>query len=146
MRNFGFASIDKVIYSATNGKITEMVAAMGSGNLYNIDILIDTNRQNYESHREGLATIPGIRLLSFGKTERNNYQRIVIEMGESCLITQDEIIAELRAENIRVRRYLCPGATIWSPTGVYNPSPGCTSKHPKGGGSSHCVTYRRGHG
>lgn len=53
--NFGFAGMDNVICSGTNGKMTEICAAMGLVNLDAIDSVIETNRQNYQAYREGLA-------------------------------------------------------------------------------------------
>ena len=49
MRNFGFSGYDNVIYPGTNGKMTEIAAAMGLTNLEDIDAFVAVNRRNYEA-------------------------------------------------------------------------------------------------
>ena len=43
MQNFGFAGLDNVIYPGTNGKMTEVCAAMGLTNLESLDALMAIN-------------------------------------------------------------------------------------------------------
>lgn len=109
MRNFGFAGFDNVIYPGTNGKMVEVCAAMGLTNLDYIDTVIAANRRNYEAYREGIADIPGLGLLAYDETESNNYQYVVMEVGEDFPAGRDEIIAALHAENILARKYFWPG-------------------------------------
>lgn len=73
MTNFGFAGFDNVVHIGTNGKMTEVCAAIGLTSLEGIDELIATNRRNYLAYREGLAGLPGIALIDYPQTERNNY-------------------------------------------------------------------------
>ena len=47
MRNFGFRGFDDVIYIGTNGKMSEVCAAMGLTSLESIDEFIETNRFNH---------------------------------------------------------------------------------------------------
>src|SRR6185503_15420667 len=47
MKNFGFAGYDNVIYIGTNGKMSEISAAMGLTSLEAVDSLICHNRNNY---------------------------------------------------------------------------------------------------
>ena len=51
MTNFGFAGFDNVVHVGTNGKMSEICAAMGLANLESIDALIETNRRNYQLYR-----------------------------------------------------------------------------------------------
>jgi dTDP-4-amino-4,6-dideoxygalactose transaminase len=53
MKNFGFAGFDKVIYLGTNGKMSEVSAAMGLTSLESIDEFVAVNRRNYEAYRQG---------------------------------------------------------------------------------------------
>ena len=46
MRNFGFSGYDRVIYPGTNGKMTEIAAAMGLTNLEDLPDFVATNRRN----------------------------------------------------------------------------------------------------
>jgi dTDP-4-amino-4,6-dideoxygalactose transaminase len=109
MRNFGFSGMDSVIHSGTNGKMIEVSAAMGMVNLDSIDNVIEANRRNYHAYREELSGLPGVDLLSFDESERQNYQYVVMEVGEQCPVTRDEIIRALHAENVIARRYFWPG-------------------------------------
>jgi dTDP-4-amino-4,6-dideoxygalactose transaminase len=59
MKNFGFAGYDNVIYLGTNGKMSEVSAAMGLTSLESIDEFVDVNRQNYQTYKTELANIPG---------------------------------------------------------------------------------------
>ena len=109
MRNFGFSGMDSVIHAGTNGKMIEVSAAMGIVNLDSIDNVIEANRRNYHAYREELSGLPGVELLSFDESERQNYQYVVMEVGEQCPVTRDEIIQALHAENVIARRYFWPG-------------------------------------
>jgi dTDP-4-amino-4,6-dideoxygalactose transaminase len=109
MRNFGFSGFDNVIYPGTNGKMVEVCAAMGLTNLDYIDTVIVANKRNYNAYREGFADIPGLSLLSYDESERNNYQYVVLEVGDEFPVSRDTLIAALHAENILARKYFWPG-------------------------------------
>ncbi len=79
MRNFGFSGYDNVIYPGTNGKMTEIAAAMGLTNLEDLDRFVAANRRNYEIYRDAIAAISGLELLAFDESERNNFQYIVVD-------------------------------------------------------------------
>ena len=59
MKNFGFAGYDNVIYLGTNGKMTEVCAAMGLTGLESLRPFIAVNRRNHEAYRRGCGTSPG---------------------------------------------------------------------------------------
>lgn len=115
MRNFGFSGLDNVIHPGTNGKMIEVAAAMGLVNLDAIDSVIEANRRNHQVYRQALFGLPGISLLSFDEAERNNYQYVVMEVGEGCPVSRDQIIDALHAENIRARKYFWPGCHNMQP-------------------------------
>lgn len=109
MRNFGFAGMDNVIYSGTNGKMIEIAAAMGLVNLDSFDSVIQRNQQNYEAYRQGIEGLPGISLFELDKAEKNNFQYVVLEVSKDCPVSRDEIVAALHAENVLARKYFWPG-------------------------------------
>jgi len=115
MRNFGFSGFDNVIHPGTNGKMIEVAAAMGLVNLGAIDEVIAVNRRNHQAYRQALFDLPGISLLTFDEAERNNYQYVVMEVGEGCPVSRDHIIKALHAENIRARKYFWPGCHNMQP-------------------------------
>jgi dTDP-4-amino-4,6-dideoxygalactose transaminase len=115
MRNFGFAGLDNVIHPGTNGKMNEISAAMGLVNFESLDQLTAVNQEKYELYSERLAGIPGISILPYDYTERNNFQYVVLELGQDFPVKRDELIRVLHAENIRARRYFWPGCHNMKP-------------------------------
>jgi dTDP-4-amino-4,6-dideoxygalactose transaminase len=121
MRNFGFSGVDDVTHSGTNGKMIEIAAAMGLVNLDAINNVIAVNYRNYRTYFDGLAGLPGISLLTYDENERNNYQYVVMEVGEECPINRDQIVQALHAENILARKYFWPGCHNMKPYRDMNP-------------------------
>ena len=116
MTNFGFAGFDNVVHIGTNGKMTEVCAAMGITSLEDIDHLIATNRSNYLAYRKGLDELPGITLIDYPAGERNNYQYIVVEVDEAVAgLSRDELVHVLHAENVLARKYFWPGVHRMEP-------------------------------
>jgi dTDP-4-amino-4,6-dideoxygalactose transaminase len=115
MRNFGFSGFDNVVHPGTNGKMTEIAAAMGLVNLTTIDEVIDINLRNYRLYSQELAGLPGINLLVIEDTDRRNFQYVVLEAGSDCPISRDRIIEVLQAENILARKYFWPGCHRMKP-------------------------------
>ncbi|MGH8488238.1 MAG: DegT/DnrJ/EryC1/StrS family aminotransferase [Gammaproteobacteria bacterium] len=115
MRNFGFAGYDNVIHPGTNGKMVEVCAAMGLANLDHVDEVIAANRRNYHAYREALADLPGLSVLPYNESERNNYQYAVVEMAEESRLRRDAIVRALHAENVLARKYFWPGCHRMKP-------------------------------
>jgi len=133
MKNFGFKGFDNVVYIGTNGKMTEVCAAMGLHNLKRIDELIAINRRNYEAYREGLKNIPGLKLLPIGEREAANFQYVVVEVDEKVLgVSRDQLVKVLHAENVLARKYFWPGCHRMEPYRSYYPNAGlllpCTNE------------------
>lgn len=123
MRNFGFAGLDTVIDLGINGKMSEISAAMGLTSLESLDQFIQTNHQNYLAYTEGLAGIPGVKLVQYDPQERNNYQYVVIEIDERISgMSRDLLVEILHAENVRARRYFYPGVHQMEPYRSYFPN------------------------
>ena len=117
MKNFGFGpGYDNVVYSGINGKMSEISAAMGITNLESIQDFIDINFHNYQQYKTELADVPGISLVTYDESEKNNYQYIILEVdSEKAGITRDELVQILHAENILARRYFYPGCHHMEP-------------------------------
>lgn len=115
MQNFGFAGMDRVIYPGTNGKMTEISAAMGLSNLQVLDDVLEKNRENYLEYLAQFDVIDGITMLRYEGPERFNYQYIVARIAENFSISRDRLVEVLHAEHIRVRRYFWPGCHEMEP-------------------------------
>jgi len=123
MKNFGFAGYDNVIYIGTNGKMSEVAAAMGLTGLESVVEFVNVNRRNYETYRGELNGLPGVNMVVYDETVENNYQHIVLEINESQThITRDELVEVLHAENVLARRYFYPGCHRMEPYRSYFPN------------------------
>jgi dTDP-4-amino-4,6-dideoxygalactose transaminase len=125
MKNFGFSGIDQVTFLGTNGKMSEISAAMGLTGLESLDSFIESNRRNYRLYAAEVAHMPGVRMIRFDERERNNYQYIVLEVDEGRTgISRNDLIRILRAENVLARRYFYPGCHRMEPYRSYFPNAG----------------------
>jgi dTDP-4-amino-4,6-dideoxygalactose transaminase len=125
MKNFGFAGYDTVIYIGTNGKMSEVSAAMGLTGLESLDEFIAANRRNYTAYQAGLEGIPGIRLIVYEENECCNFQYVILEVDETKAgISRDDIVKILHAEKVLARRYFYPGCHEMEPYRSYFPHAG----------------------
>ncbi len=122
MRNFGFSGYDNVIYVGTNGKMTEVCAAMGLTSLESVSEFMAVNRRNHYAYRRGLDGIPGVTLMPYDEAQKANWQYVVLEADEGKTgLTRDELVEVLTAENILARRYFFPGCHRMEPYKSYFP-------------------------
>jgi dTDP-4-amino-4,6-dideoxygalactose transaminase len=125
MKNFGFCGYDNVIHVGTNGKMSEVSAAMGLTSLESLDKFVATNYRHYKQYQRELDGIPGVHLISYDENERCNYQYIVLEIDESVTeINRDQLVEVLHAENVLARRYFYPGCHQMEPYRSYFPHVG----------------------
>lgn len=125
MTNFGFEDYDKVIYIGTNGKMSEVSAAMGLSGLDSMDEFVAVNRHNHELYRSELTAVQGVRVLGYDNREKANYQYVVVEVDESAAgINRDTIWEVLKGENVLARRYFYPGCHRMEPYRSYFPHAG----------------------
>jgi dTDP-4-amino-4,6-dideoxygalactose transaminase len=122
MKNFGFSGYDNVIYIGSNGKMSEISAAMGLSNFDKLRDFVECNRRNYLAYRRELQDIPGISILPYDEREDCNFQYIVVLVDrERSRIERDSLIEILQAENVLARRYFYPGCHRMEPYRSYFP-------------------------
>jgi len=122
MKNFGFSGHDNVIHVGTNGKMSEVSAAMGLTSLESMDDIVENNYRNYKVYQSLLSDIEGVRFITYDETEKRNYQYIVITVdAEKTGISRDQLIEILHRENILARRYFYPGCHRMEPYRSYFP-------------------------
>jgi dTDP-4-amino-4,6-dideoxygalactose transaminase len=125
MRNFGFIDYDRVETLGINGKMSEVSAAMGLAGLETLDKIIEINRERYYCYARHLKEVKGITLKDCSGGGGGNYQYIVIELdSDGCVLTRDQILALLHAENIFARRYFYPGCHRMEPYRTLQPDAG----------------------
>lgn len=122
MKNFGFSGYDNVISIGTNGKMSEVSAAMGLAGLESLEEFIDINYRNYEQYRTELENIPGIELIAYDKKEKCNYHYVVLIIDEQRIgFSRDQLLDILHAEHVLARRYFYPGCHRMEPYRSYFP-------------------------
>ena len=104
--------------------MTEISAAMGLTNLEDLDDFVALNRRNYHCYRDAIASIPGLSVLQYDESERNNYQYLVVEVAPYFPVSRDRIVEILHAENILARKYFWPGCHNMQPYKSYYPHAG----------------------
>lgn len=115
MKNFGFAGVDSVIYIGTNGKMSEIAAAMGLTGLESLDEFVAINKRNHDAYLANL-NIPGMSPFRYDETERNNWQYVVFRVDPNvCGLSRDELVETLQAENVLARKYFHPGCHKMEP-------------------------------
>ena len=125
MRNFGFVGNDSVGLIGTNGKMTEVSAAMGLTSLESMQEFLSANRINYDQYRKQFRSVPGVRLLTFDTNESCNYQYVVIELDRRTTgLSRDNLMAVLKADGVRARRYFYPGCHNMEPYRTLSPDAG----------------------
>jgi dTDP-4-amino-4,6-dideoxygalactose transaminase len=125
MKNFGFHGYDNVIYIGTNGKMSEVSAAMGLTGLESLEEFIVVNHRNYKQYQHELEGVPGLHLITYDETEKCNYQYIILEVdGQIAHINRDQLVQVLHAENVLARRYFYPACHHMEPYRSYFPHAG----------------------
>jgi len=125
MKNFGFAGYDNVVYIGTNGKMTEVAAAMGLSSLDRLSEFIESNRKNYHTYLGELSGVHGIRVMRYDEAESCNYQYVILEVDEEATgIDRDRLLRVLHAENVIARRYFLPGCHRMEPYRSFFPHAG----------------------
>lgn len=107
LKNFGIASPDDVKYVAGNAKLNEFQAAMGICNLRYIEGEIEKRKVVTQRYFENLENIDGIKLNSLPKNLKGNYAYFPV-VFEGYKYTRDEIIENLKNEEIYARKYFYP--------------------------------------
>jgi len=107
-RNYGFDRDGKLSAPGMNAKQNEIHAAMALAALDDVDEQVKLNRQRYDRYRTGLASVPGVRLVSFDESERNGYKNIVVELLDEWPVSRELTLALLHKDNMLCRPYYYP--------------------------------------
>ncbi len=125
MRNFGFESKDSVIYLGSNGKMTEVCAAMGLTSIESMDEYVVANSRHHYTYSKRLNRVPGLSVLPYPEKERSNFNYVVVEVDEKRTgLSRDELVKVLELENVLARRYFHPGIHRMEPYSSYQPTAG----------------------
>jgi len=116
LKNFGFSGMDNVVHLGTNGKMTEVCAAMGLASLERMNDILTINRRNHQLYHEVLGSLPGISIFDLQSVEKTNWQYVVVEVDETQSgVSRDQLLKTLHDNNVRARRYFYPGCHRMQP-------------------------------
>jgi len=115
MRNFGFVDLDEVVYPGTNGKMTEVCAAMGLVNLDSMDSFVARNIENFSAYDKIFGSSQDLNLCQYDSPAAGNHQYVIVELAASVTEYRDQLVAELHSENVRARKYFWPGCHNMEP-------------------------------
>ena len=93
-----------------NGRMSEAQAAMALMSLEDYPKNQKRNQGFFELYTELLGILPGIRFQCPDAKNKSNYQYIVLEIDEKeFVLSRDDLIKLLNAENLICSRYFAPG-------------------------------------
>jgi dTDP-4-amino-4,6-dideoxygalactose transaminase len=94
LTNFGFTDYDKVSSIGTNGKLSEIHAAMGLACLRRIELILSANNQRYMLYKKLLKNVDGVRLVT--QLSGSNHQYTVIEVTTDIPNARDILYSVLQ--------------------------------------------------
>lgn len=108
LKNFGIIDEITITVAGSNGKMSEIHAAMGLAQLNHIDACIARRGQIDAAYRTALEDMPGLTPLPKLHQTRSNYAYFPIIVDEDFPLDRDGLYEALREQNILTRRYFHP--------------------------------------
>lgn len=122
MKNFGFADYDKVVCLGTNGKMSEVCAAMGLTQLDDLATFTSVNKRHFDHYDRGLThDTSSVSLIHPPIGEETNWQYVVVRVRPNSPLSRDELLRVLQTENVLARRYFWPGCHRMEPYATLHP-------------------------
>lgn len=104
-----------------NYRLSNVLAAIGRGQLKVLPSRIEARKRNFEFYRSALSDLPGIRLLRHGQYGESNYWLTCLTVdAEQFGATREDIRITLERENIEAR-------PVWKPLHMQPVFAGCRS-------------------
>lgn len=114
-KNFGFESEISVSQVGTNSKLNEVSAAFGLLSLKYYNSQLATRKAIYETYRNELTKVAGLRLQTLEQITRHNYSYFPIFVEDGFPTSRDFLYEKLREKDVYARRYFYPLITEFSP-------------------------------
>jgi len=129
LRNFGKNAKEDIVSEGTNGKMSEVSAAMGLANLSRINEFIKGRYNCFQLYKQMFNNVEGVKLLDYSDRELNNYQYIVVQLLRN-VDKRADIIRNLKAMEVYAKSYFSPGCHEATPykTNKYFPVAATLSK------------------
>lgn len=108
LKNFGIVDETTIKVPGSNGKMSEIHAAMGLAQLNHIDDCIARRGEIDAAYRAALADVPGLDPLPKLNQTVSNYAYFPLMVNDDYPLDRDGIYDRLREGNILTRRYFYP--------------------------------------
>ena len=119
IRFFGFENHADIIQDGTNGKMTEVHAAVGIANLKYLDAALADRKKKYHLYKEELSRDSSLSFQKINEACNYSYFPVIFKDEETCL----KVINNLQAEHVFPRRYFWPSVNTFTKYLPYTPMP-----------------------
>lgn len=119
IRFFGFENHADIIEDGTNGKMTEVHAAIGLANLKYLDAALADRKKKYAMYKDALSKDSTLSFQRINEGCNYSYFPVIFEDEGTMLKVQ----AKLNDEHIFPRRYFYPSVNTFSRLVPYTPMP-----------------------
>lgn len=110
IRFFGFENHSDIVEDGTNGKMTEVHAAIGIANLKYLDRALEDRKKKYILYKENLQGIPGIKFQKIKHDCNYSYFPVIFDSEETLL----KVMHKLHENEIYPRRYFYPSLNTFT--------------------------------
>lgn len=110
IRFFGFENHADIVEDGTNGKMTEVHAAVGLANLKYLDAALADRKKKYALYKDELSKNSSLSFQKINEDCNYSYFPVVFPTEEACLKT----IAKLNEQLIFPRRYFYPSVNTFT--------------------------------
>lgn len=108
LKNFGFVDETTVVAAGTNGKMSELNAALGLLQLKYVRQAFEGREAIDAAYRRFLSGVEGVECLSPSGETTPNYAYFPILVGPSYPTSRDALYEKLKEHGIHARRYFYP--------------------------------------
>lgn len=119
IRFFGFENHADIVEDGTNGKMTEVHAAVGLANLKYLDAALADRKRKYTMYKDALSKDKSLKFQKINDGCNYSYFPVIFKNEETLL----EVQAKLNANHIFPRRYFYPSVNTFSKLVPYTPMP-----------------------
>jgi hypothetical protein len=110
IRFFGFENHTDIIEDGTNGKMTEVHAAVGLANLKYLDAALADRKKKYSLYKDELSKNGSLSFQKINEDCNYSYFPVVFPTEDACL----KAIAKLNEQHIFPRRYFYPSVNTFT--------------------------------
>ena len=119
IRFFGFENHADIVEDGTNGKMTEVHAAVGLANLKYLGAALADRKKKYALYKDALSEDKTLKFQKINEGCNYSYFPVIFKDEETAL----KVMAALNEEHIFPRRYFYPSVNTFTKLVPYTPMP-----------------------